>query len=165
MVKYVARELANLSSSGRVSDVAPQNISRAIKDAFLSLDHDIMNEAAKTVSGPSFLNDAMSQLGPAYSGSCALVSYYHSDSQQLSVACTGDSRAVMGRRNASGGWDTAALSVDQTGKNLDEVARLQKEHPDEPGMVKAGRLLGLAVTRAFGDVRISAVKISPIGAS
>jgi len=153
MVRYVVRELAARSPSGKVSDVAGINIDRAITDAFLSLDRDIMDLGAKAVSGPSFLNDAMSQLGPAYSGSCALMSYYHSDSQQLKVACVGDSRAVLGRRNASGGWEVIALSADQTGNNPDEVARLRTEHPDEPKMIKAGRILGMAVSRAFGDSR------------
>ena len=45
------------------------------------------------------------------------------------------------------------LSQDQTGYNDSEVARLQAEHPNEPNMIKKGRLLGLAVTRAFGDAR------------
>ena len=67
-----------------------------MKKAFLDLDQDIMDQAAKAASGPTLLNDAMSQLGPAYSGSCALMSFYHSESQKLKVACTGDSRAVLG---------------------------------------------------------------------
>ena len=153
MIKYIVRELAVLSPSRAVSDVDPQDVDQAIRNAFLGLDRDIMDQAAKAASGPAFLNDAMSQLSPAYSGSCALVSYYHSDSQQLKVACTGDSRAVLGRRNAAGQWETVALSKDQTGYNEIEVARLQAEHPNEPGMIKNGRLLGLAVTRAFGDCR------------
>ena len=153
VVRYVVRELVALSTSGRVSDVEGDDINRAIKDAFLSLDRDIMDLGAKAASGPSFLNDAMTQVAPCYAGSCALVSYYHSDSQQLKVACAGDSRAVLGRRNASGGWQAIALSADQTGNNEDEVSRLRKEHPDEPEMIKAGRVLGMAVTRAFGDSR------------
>lgn len=152
MVPYIVRELAALSPSGRISDVASQDIDRAIKNAFLSLDSDIIGQGAKAL-GPSSLNDAMSQLGPAYAGSCALMSYYHSDSELLRVACTGDSRAVLGRRNASGGWDIIPLSIDQTGKNPDEIARLEKEHPDEPEMLKDGRVLKLAVSRAFGDSR------------
>jgi len=150
---YVVRKLVEYSPSGNTCDVTSPNIDQAMKDAFLSLDSDIMSQAAKACSAPSFLNDAMSQLGPAYAGSCALVSFYHSDSQLLKVACTGDSRAVLGRRNASGGLDTIPLSTDQTGKNPDEIARLQKEHPNEPEMLKEGRVLRLAVSRAFGDSR------------
>ena len=153
MVPYVVRELARVAPFGEVNEVAPHNVDRALIDAFLNLDRDIMNLGAKMASGPSYLSDAISHLGAAYAGSCALVSYYHSESQQLKVACTGDSRAVLGRRNTSGGWDATALSVDQTGSNADEVARLQKEHPNEPGMIKDGRVLGMMVSRAFGDSR------------
>ena len=74
-----------------------------------------MDQGTTAIIGPSFLGGAMSQLGPAYSGSCALVSYYQSDSQLLKVACTGDSRAVLGRRNAAGEWEATALSSDQVG--------------------------------------------------
>ena len=72
-----------------------------------------MDQGATVITGPSFLKDAMSRLAPAYSGSCALVSFYHSESQLLKVACTGDSRAVLGRRNAAGEWEAIALSTDQ----------------------------------------------------
>ena len=151
--RYILRELVALSPSGLVSDVTGLEIDRALKDAFLSLDRDIMDSGAKAVTGPSFLNEAMSSLAPAYAGSCALVSYYHPPSRELKVACVGDSRAVLGRRNASGGWDATALSADQTGNNPDEIARLQREHPNESNMIKAGRILGMAVSRAFGDSR------------
>ena len=153
LTSYIVRELTDHSPTGTISDVAPHDIDRAIKKAFVDLDQDMMNQAAKAASRPTFLNDAMSQLGPAYAGSCALVSFYHSQSQQLKVACTGDSRAVLGRRNKSGKWEGIDLSVDQNGSNADEVARLQKQHPNEPEMIKDGRLLKLAVTRAFGDSR------------
>ena len=142
-----------LSPSNLVSDVTGHDIDRALKSAFLSLDRDVMDLAAKAATGPSFLNEAMASLAPAYAGTCALVSYYHSASRDLKVACVGDSRAVLGRRNASGGWDAIALSADQTGKNPDEVAKLEREHPDELKMIKAGRILGMAVSRAFGDSR------------
>lgn len=124
---------------------------QAIKDAFLSLDKDLITGGAKAALEDRFLNDAMSELSPSYSGSCALVGLYEHTSQILRVACTGDSRAVLGRRNAAGAWEPVILSVDQTGYNNEEVARLQYEHPNEPEMIKDGRLLGLAVTRAFGD--------------
>ena len=113
----------------------------------------------------------MCRLAPAYSGSCALGSYYHSESQLLKVACTGNSGTVLGRYNAAGKREALALSSDQVGglifdvenkhtdsgtqrgPNKDEVAKLHKEHPDEYELVKDARVLGLAVTRAFGDGR------------
>ncbi len=91
-------------------------------------------------------------LSPALSGSCALLSFYDSRSKLLRVACTGDSRAVLGRRSASGKWTATALSEDQTGSNPDEEARLRKLHPGEPKVIANGRVLGgLEPTRAFGD--------------
>ena len=142
-----------MSPTSSVNDVASEDVDRAMRSAFIDLDRDIMEEAAKAVAEASFLNDAMSAVGPAYSGSCALLACYHGDSRELKVACTGDSRAVLGRRNGDGQWKATALSVDQTGSNEDEVARLHRDHPDEPEMVKNGRILGLAVSRAFGDSR------------
>lgn len=119
----------------------------------MDLDREIIERGAQAALGPTFLTDALSELGPGYAGSCALISFYNSDTQVLKVACAGDSRAVLGRRNAAGKWEAKALSVDQTGFNKNEVARLSAEHPNEPGMIKDGRLLGRAVTRAFGDGR------------
>jgi pyruvate dehydrogenase phosphatase len=61
-----------------------------------------------------------------------------------------------------GRWDPASqkyickpLSVDQTGFNTSEKERILAEHPDESDVLdnNSGRLLGLAVTRAFGDHR------------
>lgn len=91
-------------------------------------------------------------LAPALSGSCALVSFYDTNSGLLRVACTGDSRAVLGRRGESGKWVATPLSVDQTGGNPDEEARIRKLHPGEDGVIRNGRILGgLEPSRAFGD--------------
>lgn len=91
-------------------------------------------------------------LAPALSGSCALLSFYDSSSGLLRVACTGDSRAVLGRRSDSGKWTATPLSVDQTGSNQDEANRMRKLHPGEEHVIKNGRVLGgLEPTRAFGD--------------
>lgn len=68
------------------------------------------------------------------------------------MACTGDSRAVLGRRGTSGKWTATALSEDQTGSTPSEVARLRAEHPGEQYVVRNGRILGqLEPSRAFGD--------------
>ena len=117
----------------------------------MSLDRDIFEDAVEALNNPVSLADAMSRLAPAYAGSCALVSFYHCAYQQLSVACTGDSRAVLGRRNDAGEWEATALSVDQTGYNKVEIARIEAEHPGETGIVEKGRVLGFACSRAFGD--------------
>ena len=63
---------------------------------------------------------------------------------------------------SSARWDPSSqsytcipLSEDQTGFNQKEVERLTQDHPDEPDMInpKSGRILGMAITRAFGDHR------------
>jgi pyruvate dehydrogenase phosphatase len=68
------------------------------------------------------------------------------------VACTGDSRAIPGRKNGEGLWSTVPLSADQTGGNPDEAARIRDAHPGEETAVSGGRVLGgLELARAFGD--------------
>lgn len=125
-------------------------VDESIKKAFTSTDNEILEAAARAVESPSTLTDTISKLGTAYAGSCALLSIYDSRTAVLRVACTGDSRAVLGRKN-NGIWTATPLSIDQTGFNLDEVARLEAEHPNERGIIQNGRIATLAVTRAFGD--------------
>ena len=69
-------------------------IDQAIKDAFVALDRDIVDAGANAAVGDRFLNDAMSELAPSYSGSCALVSLYEHKTRLLRVACTGDSKHI-----------------------------------------------------------------------
>ncbi|CAK7238075.1 hypothetical protein SEUCBS140593_010304 [Sporothrix eucalyptigena] len=76
---------------------------------------------------------------PAFAGSCALLALYDADTGRLHVACTGDSRAVIGRQASGGAWETLPPTIDQTGYNADEVARLQKEHPGEETMTDIKR--------------------------
>jgi len=123
-----------------------------MKAAFARLDDEIVNQSAQQVLKQASKTKAVELLAPALSGSCALLSFYDSRSKLLRVACTGDSRAVLGRRSESGKWAAMALSVDQTGNNPDEVARLRRLHPGEEHVVRNGRVLGgLEPTRAFGD--------------
>lgn len=116
------------------------------------MDHEIVHESVeKVLQGNSKLL-AAELLAPALSGACALLSFYDSNTKLLRVACTGDSRAVLGRRGESGKWVATPLSVDQTGGNPDEEARLRKAHPGEDNVVRNGRILGgLEPSRAFGD--------------
>lgn len=94
---------------------------------------------------------------PALSGSCALLTYIDSARHDVYVACTGDSRAVAGYWDEEAGkWEVEALSVDQTGRNMDEVRRIRSEHPasESENVIQRGRVLGgLEPTRAFGDAR------------
>jgi pyruvate dehydrogenase phosphatase len=132
---------------------SPEAIDAAIKDGFLRLDDEIVNQSVQRVLQSNSKMIAAETLAAAFAGSCALLSFYDSTSKLLRVACTGDSRAVLGRKSASGKWTATPLSVDQTGSNPDEVIRLKKEHPNEEP-VRNGRILGgLEPSRAFGDAR------------
>lgn len=133
-------------------------IDNAVKMAFRSLDKRIMDDAEKAVnSSKPAAPEALAALAPALSGSCALLSIYEPSSATLRTAVTGDSRAVLGSwSNKTQGFVAETLSVDQTGFNQDEVNRLDKAHPGEKGDIidpRTGRLLGMAITRAFGDHR------------
>jgi pyruvate dehydrogenase phosphatase len=156
LIQFVARELnttykSALANSALHSPTA-EAIDVAIKKAFTLLDHEITHESVRKVQEAKSKLVAAELLAPALSGSCALLSFYDSNSKLLRVACTGDSRAVLGRKNANGKWTAVPLSIDQTGSNVEEATRMRKEHPNEPNVVLNGRVLGgLEPTRAFGD--------------
>jgi pyruvate dehydrogenase phosphatase len=126
---------------------------RAITKAFVDLDSSIMDTAQETSQSKRPLDEKMQRLMPAFAGSCALVALYDPIRRGLHVACTGDSRAVLGQKNADGTWEAIPLSVDQTGSNPDEIARINQEHPGEEDIAKNGRIHGIMVSRAFGDGR------------
>ncbi|KAF1974220.1 protein serine/threonine phosphatase 2C [Bimuria novae-zelandiae CBS 107.79] len=149
---HLSRALSSLSPTSTSSE-----IHSTIKDVFLKIDDGIMSRA-KTAANwfPAANAAAVTALTPAFSGSCALLAAFDPEQSKLRVACVGDSRAVLGR------WDplerkyvAQPLSIDQTGFNESEVTRIQEAHPGEDDILdaKSGRLMGLAVTRAFGDHR------------
>ena len=151
LITYVAKEL---NETYKASAEAPssETIDNAIKTGFTRLDDDIVHRSVEKVFAKNNRAMAAEALAPALSGSCALLSFYDKRSKELRVACTGDSRAVLGRRTETGKWSATPLSVDQTGSNTDEEARMRKEHPNEAYVIKNGRVLGqLEPTRAFGD--------------
>lgn len=156
LVSYVAREL-NATYKSALSDPkltfpTADAVDAAIKKGFVKLDHEITHDSVQKVLKSQSKVVAAEILAPALSGSCALLSFYDSRSKELRVACTGDSRAVLGRRGSSGKWTATALSVDQTGGTPSEDARLRAEHPGEPYVTMNGRILGgLEPSRAFGD--------------
>lgn len=130
----------------------PEAIDAAIKKGFVLLDHEIVHESVERVIKSDTKRAAAELLAPALSGSCALLSFYDTKSKLFRVACTGDSRAVLGRKGANGKWTATALSEDQTGGTPSEQIRLRAEHPNEPNVVRNGRILGgLEPSRAFGD--------------
>lgn len=136
-------------------DMTPeQTLHGAIMTAFVDLDKLIFKTAEDAAESDQPLQEKVRRFAPAFAGSCALLSLYDPQTSRLSVACTGDSRAVLGRQSPDGKkWEAVPLSIDQTGSNLAEVARLNTEHSGEEGLAKDGRVLGLGVSRAFGDGR------------
>jgi serine/threonine protein phosphatase PrpC len=149
LIPYVVRELSTLYKSP--SPPSSSAVDDAIKRGFTALDDDIvLNATAKVLKNPS-KRLAADILLPAHSGSCALLTFFDSVTRRLKVACTGDSRAILGRKDPdSGKWTVQVLSVDQTGQNVEEANRLRREHPgEEKDVVKRGRVLGgLEPTRA-----------------
>lgn len=156
LISYVAREL-NATYKAAAADpsvLVPSSeaIDAAIKQGFVRLDHDIVNESVNKVLESKSRRVAAELLAPALSGSCALLSFYDSQSKDLKVAVAGDSRALLGRRGPSGKWTATALSEDQTGGTPSEMKRLREEHPGEPYVTRNGRILGqLEPSRSFGD--------------
>ncbi len=116
-------------------------IETAIKTGFTRLDDEIVHQSVQKVLQSNNKIVAAEMLAPALSGSCALLSFYDSRSKLLRVACTGDSRAVLGRRSESGKWTATPLSVDQTGGNPDEAARMRKLHPGRSMSSATGEVL------------------------
>lgn len=152
----------------------PERISLAIRNAFTKLDQELINAPLSVLAAnldaesikKNILPDlskhplALQTMLPAVSGSCALMAVFDTAHRHLYVACSGDSRAVAGiweeNEQGQGSWRVEVLSEDQTGRNPNELKRIQSEHPpDEAGsVIRAGRVLGgLEPSRAFGDAR------------
>lgn len=158
LIDYVVSELNSVHKiSEKNLRLIPSNeiIDKAIKQGFLKLDDNIVHENVEKLLTTQDKKKAAELLMPALSGSCALMSFYDTHSKILKVAVTGDSRALLGSLDEeTNQWTVKALSVDQTGSNPTEVAKLLSEHPNEPNVVRNGRILGsLEPSRAFGDAR------------
>lgn len=160
LVPYVSRSLSRLLQTatgiegiGR-SESGAKAIDDAIKSAFNQLDDEIISEGADALKTAKTVTEALSRLAPAMAGACAILSIYDPNSDLLRVASVGDCRAVLGSIDASTKkYITTALSEDQTGFNVSELARLKAAHPGEDKVVNEqnGRTLGMAPSRVFGD--------------
>ena len=156
LISYVAREL-NSTYHSALADPSltlptPQSIDAAIKRGFVRLDYDIVHASVQRAMSDKTKLASTELLAPALSGSCALLSFYDSSSKLFRVACSGDSRAVLGRKGPAGKWTAIPLSEDQTGGTPSEAARIRAEHPNEPNVILNGRIMGgLEPSRAFGD--------------
>ena len=153
LVPFVRHSLAQVRPASEEKAVPNESVQQAIKRGFLDLDESIVNLGSDAYQSTEPLQDKVKKLALGYAGSCALLSLFDPVTSTLHVACTGDSRAVLGQKTPDGKWSAIPLSVDQTGDNKEEVARLKKEHLGEEDIVKGGRVLGMMVSRAFGDCR------------
>lgn len=151
LIPFVRRSLSEIKSPSNKEPIPAESVRHAIIHGFLHLDNSILETALNAKTSKEPLQDKAKKVFPAYAGSCALLSLYDPATSTLHVACTGDSRAVLGQKRTDGKWEAIPLSVDQTGRNKEEVARLYSEHPGEEDIVKNGRVLGMMVSRAFGD--------------
>ncbi|KIJ69957.1 hypothetical protein HYDPIDRAFT_23112 [Hydnomerulius pinastri MD-312] len=180
LINAVVLQLSSLihgTSSSIFSKAVPQNpqtISLAIQSAFTKLDEELINAPLKVLANnmdkqalkekivPDLSQHplALTTMLPAVSGSCALMAVFDTAKRDIYVACSGDSRAVAGiwqeDEEYKGSWRVEVLSEDQTGRNPNELKRIQSEHPadEAANVIRAGRVLGgLEPTRAFGDAR------------
>ncbi|CAG8497568.1 10686_t:CDS:2, partial [Scutellospora calospora] len=132
-------------------------ISKAIQNGFIELDEEIVihsiDRLLNTSNGSGGISYINESLLSALSGSCAILAYIDTATNDLYVACTGDSRAVLGVKDPkTKEWKPIPLSEDQTGRSEHEVERLEREHPGESNIISKGRVFGgLEPTRAFGD--------------
>jgi pyruvate dehydrogenase phosphatase len=173
LVPHVSRSLSELSAEQAETAVIP-----TIKQSFLDIDNRILQQALllldsdpptdrgsvekrhslqKAMHSGAQLTDSeklQTTLAPAFAGSCALLAMFDCEQSKLRVACTGDSRAVLGR-SSGGKYHAIPLSIDQNGFNAAEVERLTAQHPNEEGFInfESGRVLGFALSRAFGNAR------------
>lgn len=131
-------------------------IEKCLRESFVSLDQDISNEAVSDIQlvlqGHSFTADMKERVMRAIDGACALVSSVTQEG--ISVASTGDCRAVLGRKLPDDTWTAVPLTVDQNAEHPGEVERIKREHPGEENtVIIANRVLGsLMPFRTFGDV-------------
>lgn len=138
-------------------DIGKQNptdadIQQALQIAFTQLDDKLVTSARDTIEGAHSFPDKIRRLEPAFAGSCALLALYNPAAKSLHIASTGDCRAVVGSKGLDKNtWTATFETVDQTGANEDEKARIQKQFPDEPQILAGGRIWGMQPARTFGD--------------
>ncbi|KAH7103364.1 protein serine/threonine phosphatase 2C [Auriculariales sp. MPI-PUGE-AT-0066] len=174
--KYLAENLIG-RVAGDFSTAVPQTdheVHSVIKNAFMRADEELLQpallqrKAYEAAGSPQRYFEPVAErlkqvqaYDLSFAGSCALLAVCDARQDKLHVAVTGDSRAVYGmweptsEDGTQGVWRVQVLSEDQTGNNPKEVKRVLAEHPPEEAdkIFKDGRILGLAVTRAFGDSR------------
>ncbi|KAI1328389.1 phosphatase 2C-like domain-containing protein [Xylariaceae sp. FL0255] len=165
LIPFVRQSLQDTAeeyaASGTRQVPEEEYMQRALKRAFTNLDDAIVKSAQSIIDDPnlSFAEKAR-RLEPAYAGACALLALFDRGTRKLTVASTGDCRAVMGQRRQSSSaststsesqWQATDLSQDCTGATPSEIERIKAQFPDEPDVVQGGRIWGLQPSRTFGD--------------
>ncbi|KAI1410128.1 protein serine/threonine phosphatase 2C [Hypoxylon sp. FL1857] len=150
MIPFVRRALSDVKAKDGRSP-SEEDIHGAIKSAFTTLDDAIVKIALATIESDLSFAEKARRLEAAYAGSCALLTLLDPQTRNLTVASTGDCRAVLGQKTEDGKWVATDLSIDCTGANPDEAARIKAQFPDEPDVVRGGRVWGMQPSRTFGD--------------
>ncbi|KAI1375876.1 protein serine/threonine phosphatase 2C [Hypoxylon crocopeplum] len=145
LMPYVRRALSDAKPTDE------ETIQQAIKSAFTKLDDALVKSAAAIVESDLPFAEKARRLEAAYAGSCALLALLDPLSKNLTVASTGDCRAVLGRKSADGTWVATDLTTDCTGATPAEADRIRAQFPDEPNVVRGGRIWGMQPSRTFGD--------------
>jgi pyruvate dehydrogenase phosphatase len=152
LIPSVSGALRGLYS--RKPEPASEDVDQAIKDAFVTLDNEIVYEEVRKVMESGSRDASPETIARAMAGAVAMLTFYDPSLGTAKVALTGDLRAVRGRRGADGRWEVKVLTVEQDGDNEEEANRIRKEHPEEPDVIKDGRVLGYQPTRVFGDASL-----------
>lgn len=157
MAEYLKNELLGTVQK-RLNMLEPESrtdemIQSAIETSFQQVDDLIINNYINSAPEKAVpIEEKIHRMQLAMSGSCALLILYNPNTRTVYTACTGDSRAVLAQQTSDGTWERILLSKDQKGTNDAEAERIRQEHPNEEAVIKDGKLLGLVVTRAFGDL-------------
>ncbi|KAL6932051.1 hypothetical protein ACO0OL_003525 [Hanseniaspora opuntiae] len=152
VAKVISKLYPYFNSSDKVEDLDYFN--ETLKKSFIELDNQIVlegfNKLLKSPTRETLFNSTM----PAISGSCCLLTIFNTNNDILTVAQTGDSRAILVSKESEYEYSVRQLSKDLTGDNPEEIARIKNLHPNEDSAVFRGRVLGsLQPSRAFGDYR------------
>ncbi|KAF9043998.1 phosphatase 2C-like domain-containing protein [Panaeolus papilionaceus] len=147
--------LNSLNTQGRAPGTPPDS-TPSPEEAFVNVDNHLVHEAAQLVLGLSDEAYAALQRGESTDASR---STDHPFRRQLSRTeaiktlqfAQSGSCALMAL-NCDGRPLGNSHSVNEQGpQNPSEAARVAALHPNEPDLLKNGRYLGWALTRAFGD--------------
>jgi protein phosphatase PTC2/3 len=130
-----------------------QDPTDAFKQVFLSVDRDLAKEPG---------------IEPRYAGTTACVVLMQDN--VLTISNAGDSRAVLAKINATGGYTSLDLSKDQNPNNPEEQRRIEAaggfvSPPPGPGLSARVWLdashsqIGLAMSRSIGDHAVKGVGV------